>query len=116
MLTTDRRLLQYIGLRPTGDLGPLTAYTSKRGKVVWFLKSPPHGPPSVHQLRQRNTFRLVAKTWSQMTAGEREQWSLAERRAYLDITGYNLFVWYNTVGDDQIIKTIERKTNTNLIT
>ena len=116
MLTTTNRILQLIGIRPTGDLGPLTAYTSRRGKVVWFLKSPPHGPPSVHQARQRNTFRLVGEAWSQMTDAEREQWSLAERRAYLDITGYNLYVWYNTVGDDEIIRTIERKTNTNLIT
>lgn len=116
MLTPETRLLNYLGFRPTGDLGPLTGYTSKQAQLVWFLKAPPTCPPSPQQISLRNRFRMVAMAWKAMPAAAREQWRSAERRGGLNITGYNLFTWWSTVGDDATIRTIERQTDTNLIT
>lgn len=115
MLTPTSNILCILGWRPTGDLDGLTAYTSKRGKVVWFLKAPPTCPPTMWQISQRNKFRCIAAAWKALTAEAREQWHLAEVRGYLNITGYNLFTWWCIHRDDAIIRTIERQTGTNLI-
>ena len=115
MLTPKWRTLSLLGLRPTGDLGPLTSYTSKRGIKVWFLKAPPLKPPSPRQLAQRAKFKVVARLWRAIGEAQRQQWRSAERRGRLVITGYNLFLWYHLGGDPNVIRTIERQTNTTLI-
>ena len=115
VMTPEDSVLSIIGWRPTGDLGGLTAYTSKRGKVVWFLKAPPTCPPSYWQIHQRNVFRLIAMAWKAFSDDRREQWHLAEVRGNLNITGYNLFTWWCINRDHAIIHTIERQTGTSLI-
>jgi len=115
MLNPEYRPLSLLGLRPTGDLGPLTAYTSKRGKKVWFLKAPPLKPASPRQIAQRTKIKLVARLWQSLTQEQRDNWRQAERRGSLRITGYNLFAWYQLGGDPNVIHTIERQTDTNLI-
>ena len=115
MLIPGWRPLSLLGLRPTGDLGPLTCYTSKRGRTVWFQKSPPLKPPSPRQISQRNKLRLNAELWRSLDQDQRDQWSLAEKRGSLVITGYNLFVWWSLGGDPNVIKTIERQTDSTLI-
>lgn len=116
MLTPSSNVLSILGWRPTGDLGGLTAYTSKRGKVVWFLKAPPTCPPTDWQIHQRNVFRLIAMAWQGLSDAAREQWHLAEVRGRLNITGYNLFTWWSITHDNATIRTIEHQTNTSLIT
>jgi hypothetical protein len=115
MLEPTSKILSILGFRPTGDLGPLTAYTSGRGRVVWFLKAPPTTPPSEWQLHYRNAFRLIGHAWSALQPAERLQWSLAEHRGKLTITGYDLFVYWNMTQDDAAIRAIQRQTNTTLI-
>lgn len=115
MIAPDERALSFLGFRPTGDLADLTCYTSKRRKVVWFLKAPPTKPPTIHQQSQRNAFRMVALAWQGMTEAQRQQWSLAEKRGCLSITAYNLFTWWCLRADANPIRTIERQTNTTLI-
>ena len=115
MLTPTDNILCLLGWNPTGDLGPLTGYTTKRGKVVWFLKAPPTCPPTDWQVHQRNKFRLVAAAWKGLSAAAREQWHLAEVRGRLNITGYNLFAYWSLSKDDAAIHTIERQTATTLI-
>ncbi len=107
-------LFHLMGMYVTGDWGPLTFYTSRRGKVVWFPKSPPLSPPSPWQTSQRNTFRLAALWWSTLTSAERTDYELASKRASLCMTGYNLFVHFKTTNDDAAQKTLERQTNTVL--
>lgn len=109
------RILSFLGWGATGDLGPLTGYTNKRGKLVWFLKAPPTCPPAPWQISQRNTFRLIAMAWKGMTEPARHQWHLAETRGHLNITGYNLFTWWSITQDHATIRTIEHQTGTNLI-
>lgn len=116
VMTPQDRLLSWLGFNPTGDLGPLTGYTNKRGKLVWFIKAPPTCPARPWQISQRNTFRLIAMTWKALSDADRQQWHLAETRGHLNITGYNLFTWWSITGDDATIRTIEHQTGTNLIT
>lgn len=115
MLTPTSKILTVLGLRPTGDLGPLTGYTSKRGKAVWFLKAPPKTPATGWQQQERNRFRMIALLWGQMLAMQRVDWERASIGAKLNITGYNLFVWYQYKQDHAAIATVERQSGIQLL-
>lgn len=39
------QLLNYLGFVTWGDLGPLTLYRNKRGRMVFYPKAPPTSPP-----------------------------------------------------------------------
>jgi hypothetical protein len=88
------KLYHMLGFRPTGDLGPLTYYTSARNKIVFFPKAPPLHPPSYLQTVQRNRYRLAAIAWNDLPEVERLNWEKIAKTAKLTINGYNLFVWY----------------------
>lgn len=104
-----------MGLCPTGDLGPYTIYTSRRAGTVWFTKAPPLSPPSVFQIRQRNAFRLAAEAWRALLPTRRAAWCQAARRARLYLSGYTLFIWWQTKRDRQALATIERLSRTPLL-
>lgn len=116
LIAPNSKTLNLIGLRPTGDLGPLTGYTSKRGKPVWFLKAPPKTPPTFWQTSQRNTFRLAADYWRDLSPQQRQAWLDAAKRARLNIGGYNLWLWYQLTKDRATIRTVERQSGITLQT
>ena len=115
LIAPKSKALNLLGLRPTGDLGPLTGYTSKRGKPVWFLKAPPTSPPTGWQIHQRNLFRAIAVHWNHLSPEQRAAWLAAAEAARLKITGYNLFVWYHLTNDRAAIATIEHQTGIQLL-
>lgn len=114
MYGSDRRLC-FVGFRPTGDLGDLTAYTSTQGKVVWFPKSPPLKPASPRQLFQRQRFRNVGLAWRALNAATRADWMNAARRAHLYLNGYLLFLVWQMLPDRAAIRTIERQSGITLL-
>lgn len=114
-IATDSTFLNLLGFQPTGDLGPLTGYTTQRGKGVWYLKAPPKTPATGWQARERNRFRLIAALWRQIYPTQRSAWLRAAPAAGLSITGYNLFVWYQYTLDDAVIHTVERQSRITLL-
>jgi len=110
-----KNTLSLLGLNPTGDLGALTAYTSRRGKAVWFPKTNPLNPPSAMQQKMRNLYRLYAAAWRALSPTDRDAWSKAARQAALRITGYNLWIWYQRFRDTPTIRTIERTSGESLL-
>ncbi len=108
-------ILRLLGFNTQGDLGPWTFYTSKRNGLVFFQKSPPLEPPSRKQIHQRNKFRLAGMVWRSLTPPQREAWQTAATAARLQITGYNLFVYYITRNDAPVVETVERLSNVSLI-
>lgn len=108
-------LLRFLGMRPTGDLGPLTIYTSKRNKMVAFPKAPPEKPASLFQRAQRNRFRVVGRLWQTLTKDQRDEWQAAATAARLYCTGFNLFLYYTITRDEAAILTIERQTGRTLL-
>jgi hypothetical protein len=108
MAQTRPRFANVLGLDAAGDLGGFTAYTSKKNRVVWFVKSPPLTPPSYHQRVMRNRFRTIALSWTALAADRRQAWLRAARSAGLRIGGYPLYVWYQTTKNPGPIRTIER--------
>jgi len=110
------KIMALMGMNPTGDLGPLTVYTSRRAGIVWFPKSPPLTPPTPRQLTQRNRFRCAARAWRALDEATREDWHEACTGAALDIHGYNLWIFWQITRDNQTIATIERISRITLIT
>lgn len=114
MDSSDHRL-RWIGLRPTGDIGDVTVYTSQRNKAVFFTKSPPLEPASPLQRRQRGKFTLAALAWQTLTQEDRNAWLLATRRLGLHLSGYSLFLWYQLKRDRAAIRTVERLSGIKLL-
>lgn len=114
-MKTLGELIPYLGFRPTGDLGPLTIYTARNGKTVYFLKAPPLVPATLFQKRQRQRFKNCARLWWMLTQGERDAWLTAAKTANLYCTGYNLFLYWQTKHDIGTIRTIERITGQTLL-
>jgi len=109
------RLYCCLGFVVWGDLGPVTIYRNKRGKVVFFAKTWPHKPGSPDQLAQRQKFIDTATAWQALTPSQRTEWEQATRRASLCLHGYDLFVHWSITGDDQAIRTLEHQTKTSLL-
>lgn len=98
----------------TGDIGPLTFYTSQRAKLVAFPRAPPLNPPSPTQEIIREYFREQATAWRNLTNDQRAQWLEAAKRCNLHITGYNLWCWFYRSRNEQQLQTIERQSGITL--
>ena len=105
---------RWLGMYITGDIGPLTFYTSQRAKLVVFPRAPPLNPPSATQETIRELFRTYAASWRALTNAQRQQWLTIARKANLAITGYNLFFWFCRSRDEAELRTLERQTGITL--
>lgn len=114
MALTPDKLASIMGLRPTGDLGPLTWYTKTSGTIVYFPRSPPKCPPTDRQIYQRNQLRRAAIAWQLLDAATRANWEQATKRLSLRLTGYNLWTYYHITGDTSIIDTVSRHSGLDL--
>ena len=108
-------VLKLIGMQPTGDLGHLTCYTSRRAGTVWFPRSPPTTPAQPWQRRQRNRFRLAAQGWRHLDETSRQRWKTAARLARLYVSGYNLWLWWQLTHKRAHLRTIERQSGIQLV-
>jgi len=107
-------ILPLIGWRVSGDMGPYTFYTSRRGNVVYFPKAPPLNPPSQQQLEQRAKFIAAASAWKELNQYQQGQWQLAATKAGCICTGYNLFVHYIATPTTAYIDTVSRQSGITL--
>ena len=114
MKTGTSKMLNLMGLKIQGDLGPITCYTNKRDRVVWFIKAPPKSPPTDEQIWMRDKFRAIAIAWWALTDEQRITWLSTMDKAHLRITGYNVFTYWKWTGDDAAIATIARHADISL--
>lgn len=115
MAHTIRQLIPLLGFNPTGDVGPFTIYTSKRRKMVFYLRAPPLEPPSEWQTWQRNKFRLVGYLWRTLSPAKQALWEQAAKLANLRITGYNLYVRFQLKQDYDTLATVSRLSGIDLL-
>lgn len=101
-------IYELLGHSMQGDLNGFTCYTSKRNKVVWFVKSPPLEPASPTQREIRNIFVMNANVWRALSADQRATWNDAASLARLRIHGYDLFTWWMRTKNNGVLATIER--------
>lgn len=114
-MKTDQTILRFMGYHATGDLGPYTFYTTKRKAIVWFEKYWPCKEATPLQAHTRNKFRLAGYLWQALEPQQRVDWLSAQAKANLQITGYNLFVYYICTNDAPTIHTIERQAHLTLL-
>lgn len=110
-----RSLLTVLGFLKWGDIGPLTLYKNKQGKLVAFAKTWPTKPASPAQQILRDLFRAAALAWNDLHPDVRAQWELATKRASLCMHGYDLWVSHFVKPDLPAIQTLEHQTNTTLL-
>lgn len=110
-----RNLLSFLGHITWGDLGPLTIYRNKRGRMVAFTKAPPLSPPSDRQIANRDLWRCAAEAWSRQDRDRQKRWERASKRQSLCITGYNLWIYWYTTCDHEAIRTLEQQTGLDLL-
>jgi len=113
--TTDRALLFFLGFVEWGDLGILTIYRNRKGKMVAFSKTWPDKPASPLQVIQRQRMSDAAIAWQALSPADRQEWETASLKASLCATGYNVFVHWQMLGDDSFIETLQRQTGTSLL-
>ena len=114
MSLSDKQL-RIIGLNPTGDLGDITFYTTKRRVVITYDKAPPLKPATNRQQVRRNRWRRAAEAWQLLPPSERAKWHRACRLARLHIHGYNLYVFFFSTQKASYVQTIERISRIDLI-
>jgi len=100
-------LVKFIALNIQGDVGPITTYTSQRGKVVTFPRMPPLNPPTPIQEIIRARFQNAAIQWRALTANQRAQWNVLADRCNLGITGWNLFTHFACTGNFDGLRPLE---------
>lgn len=104
-----------MGFRPTGDLGPWTFYTDKRGTPVWFIKAPPTKPPTDRQLHIQGMMAEFARNWTSLPKETKMNWERASKRTSLKLTGYNLYQWWRWRKNRRVIETIEKQSGITLV-
>lgn len=115
MAAIEKPLFGLLGMNVSGDLADYTSYRSHRGEIVFFPRVPLHIPRSPLQILQRNQFRKAAIEWNALPKETRERWELACRTLSLKITGYGLWVHYQTRRDRAAIETIQRQSGLALL-
>jgi hypothetical protein len=103
-----------LGWHPTGDVGPYTIYTSSRGAVVTFPRSPALQPASFLQKLQRAKWSTAILLWQQMPSPDQATWSQVAKRASLRFTGYALWISANTRKINEHLATLEHQTGATL--
>lgn len=97
-------------LRISGDVGPLTTYTSKHRRKVAYPIAPPRTPPTAPQLKQRYMWRTIANDWTRLTTAEKLQWNELAFKAKTNLTGYALFTWAeSTANPAPFLSTLQRQ-------
>lgn len=91
----------YMGLRVSGDLGPVTIYTDRKNRKIFYPIAPPKEPPTQRQLWQRQRFKLAVTYWKQLPPEAKANLEDATRKLGLCLTGQNLFVscWIRSAPD-----------------
>lgn len=109
MAFTPENVISLLGLSIQGDLGPFTAYTSRRGKKVIFPKAPPLEPPSFRQQLFRQKFVTFGIEWASLSDDQRAAWKLAALHCDATMTGPGLMMWWLTTRDTRQLQNLIRR-------
>lgn len=107
-------LLDVLGIRVSGDLGPLTCYTSRQGKLVSYPRSPPTCPPSPAQITQRARFTNAQGWWGRLDQATKAAWETLTRANDLCLTGQNLAIALAFNPDAAALATANKRAGTSL--
>ena len=107
-------LAAWLGLGVSGDLGELTFYTDRYRRVIGFLKSPPHMPPSPLQVHQRERFAASVAAWRDLSQDQKDDYERCSKRLAICMTGHNLWMTCRMNEDRNLWLTIQRQSGITL--
>jgi hypothetical protein len=108
------QLIPFAGLMVAGDVGDLTVWTNKNGRIIVAPKSPPDKPPTPPQIRQRQRFALAMQHWHKETDQTRTDWETLTNRLSLCAVGLNVYISLSLVPDDERLNTMNRQAHLSL--
>jgi len=85
-------LLSLLGLRCSGDLGPLTLWTSRFHAVLAYPRAKPKKPPTPTQQAQRVAFKMAAAAWRECPEAVKDRYRRYCKITHPPYTPYNLFL------------------------
>lgn len=104
-----------LALKLQGDVAGLTTYTTRRGRIVYFLQAPPNQPMSADQWYFRSQFRAAIALWNAMPKPQQQAWYRACKKAHLRIGPTALIVAAMMPGRTSDIRTIEKQSGEQLL-
>jgi len=107
-------LLTMLGFAVGGDLGDLTMYTRKNGRLVWFPRTVPKKPASVAQCYARARMTFHAMVWRATLPWKKALWKQATDKLSLAMHGYDLWQHYAWKADIDFLNTILIQTGIDL--
>ena len=113
--TFNRSLSNLIGYVAWGDLGELTMYRSRRGKLVAFTKTYPDKPVSPEAEAIKTSFQIAHTLYALHGDTARQQWQRTPQRLSLCLSGGSLFNMAIRLPDYSSIRTLERQARTRLV-
>jgi hypothetical protein len=102
-----RDLLPHLGLNINGDVGGLTVYTKKNGRMVAYPSAPALKPPTPRQATQRHRFRLAMHGWWLLSEYDRLKYQQACDQLSLCMVGHNLWICLCFQPTDELWQTIQ---------
>jgi hypothetical protein len=111
---TSTALHQLLGLVIWGDIGPLTMYRSRQGRLVIFKKTWPDKPATPPQLACRDSMSLCGRAWRNMPAHQRFLWHCVSSKCQMLGHGYNLWVHWRFKQKLAFLKTAQHQAGIEL--
>jgi hypothetical protein len=111
-----KQLIPHIGLNVNGDVGGLTVYTRKDGRLIMYPVAPPTKPASEKQLAHRHRFRLAVHAWKELSNYDRELYARACDQLSLCAWGLNLWITLSLQPTQNLWQTICQQTSLPLAT
>lgn len=103
-----------LGIVISGDIGDVTIYRNKNGKVVPFPKDMHQEATSPLRAWSRNRFRVAQANWAALTDDQKADLEAACRSLSLPLTGQNLYISVQLRNRQSHYKTIERQSGITL--
>lgn len=107
--------LSLLGLHIGGDLGPVTIYQTKRGKVVAYPIAKPKSKPTAAQNLQRYRFMRAVHTWQDLTDDQQQAYEDTTNVLSLCATGMNIWISLCLTHDIPAWLALKRQANLPLV-
>ena len=113
---TSTALHQLLGLVLWGDIGPLTMYRSREGRLVIFKKTWPDKPATPRQIACRDAMVTCGRAWRGMPPHQRALWHQVARKCSLKGHGYSLWVHWRFKQPVAALRTLQQQAGIELYT
>lgn len=106
--------IPFLGLVQWGDIGNVTTYRAKNGRVVFFPKTYPDKPASPLQIIHRQRMKDAANNWAKLTKQQKLNYHLAARKLSLSIPPFGLYFTLNLPQNAGLKETISKQSGLSL--